>query len=60
MYKILSNILRSTLTAYADEIMGEHQCGFRINISTTDHLHLSNPSEAMGVKRGRLSAVYRL
>ena len=37
-YKILSNILRSRLTTYAEEIIGDHQCGFRRNRSTTDHL----------------------
>jgi hypothetical protein len=30
-YKILSNILLVRLTPYADEIMGDHQCGFRSN-----------------------------
>jgi hypothetical protein len=28
MYKILSNILLSRLTPYADEMIGDHQCGF--------------------------------
>jgi hypothetical protein len=28
-YKILSNILLSRLTPYAEEIIGHHQCGFR-------------------------------
>ena len=37
-YKILSNILLSRLTPYAEEIIGDHQCGFRHNRSTTDHL----------------------
>jgi len=27
-YKILSNILPSRLTPYAEEIIGDHQCGF--------------------------------
>jgi len=27
-YKILSNILLSSLTPYAEEIIGDHQCGF--------------------------------
>jgi len=27
-YKILSNILLSRLISYADEIIGDHQCGF--------------------------------
>ena len=37
-YKILSNILLSRLTPYAEEIIGDHQCRFRRNRSTTDHL----------------------
>jgi hypothetical protein len=30
-YKIVSNILLSRLIPYADEIIGDHQCGFRHN-----------------------------
>jgi hypothetical protein len=37
-YKILSSILLSRLTPYAEEITGDHQCGFRRNRSTTDHI----------------------
>jgi hypothetical protein len=37
-YKILSNILLSRLTQYVDEIVGDHQCGFRRNRSTTDQI----------------------
>jgi sorting nexin-29 len=37
-YKILSNILLSWLIPYAEEIIGDHQCGFRRNRSTTDHM----------------------
>jgi hypothetical protein len=37
-YKILSNILVSRLIPYAEEIMGDHQCGFRSNKSTTDYI----------------------
>ena len=36
--KIISNILLSRLTPYAEEIIGGHQCGFRRNRSTTDHI----------------------
>jgi hypothetical protein len=35
-YKILSNVLLARLTPYADEIIGDHQCGFWHNRSTTD------------------------
>ena len=37
-YKIVSNILLSRLTPYAEEITGGHQWGFRSNRSTTDHI----------------------
>ena len=37
-YKILSNILLQRLTPYTDEIIGDHQCGFLGNRSTTDHI----------------------
>jgi len=37
-YKILSNILLSKFISYAEEIIGDHQCGFRRNRSTTDHI----------------------
>jgi len=39
MYKILSNILLlSRLTPYAQEIIGDHQCGSGRNRSMTDHI----------------------
>jgi hypothetical protein len=37
-YKILSNILLSRLIPYSEEIVVDHQCGFRRNRSTTDHI----------------------
>jgi len=37
-YKILSNILLSRLISYVKEIIGNHQCGFRRNRSTIDHI----------------------
>ena len=37
-YTILSNILLSRLTPYAEEIIGDNQCGFRRNMSTTHHI----------------------
>jgi len=38
MYRILSSILLSRLTPYAEEIIGDHQCGLRRSRSTTDHI----------------------
>jgi hypothetical protein len=35
-YKILLNILPSRLGPYIHEIIGDHQCGFQHNRSTTD------------------------
>jgi len=37
-YEILSNILLSRMAPYANEIIGEYQCGFRKNSSTVDHV----------------------
>jgi hypothetical protein len=37
-YNILTNILLARLTTYADEIIGDHQCAFRHNRSTTDQI----------------------
>jgi hypothetical protein len=37
-YKILSSILLSRLILYADEIIGDHQCGFRRNRSMIDQI----------------------
>ena len=37
-YKVLSNILLSRLIPYAEKVIGDHQCGFRRNRSTTDHI----------------------
>jgi hypothetical protein len=36
--KILSNILLARLTPYVNEVIGDHQCGFRRNRSTTDQI----------------------
>jgi hypothetical protein len=38
MYKLLSNILLSRLIPYAEEIIGDRQCGFRRNRSTIYHM----------------------
>jgi len=37
-YKFFSNILLSRLIAYAEEVIQNHQCGFRRNRSTADHI----------------------
>jgi hypothetical protein len=37
-YKILSNILLARLIPYVNEIIGDHQCGFRSNRSTMDQI----------------------
>jgi len=38
MYKILSNIMLSRLTPYAEEIIGYHQCEFQRNRSITGYI----------------------
>jgi hypothetical protein len=37
-YKMLSNILLARLIPYADEIIGDHQCGFQCKRSMTDQI----------------------
>jgi len=37
-YKIISNILLSRLIPYTEEVIGDNQCGFRRNRSTTDRI----------------------
>jgi hypothetical protein len=37
-YKILSNILLAELTPYVNEVIRDHQCGFRRSRSTTDQI----------------------
>jgi hypothetical protein len=37
-YRLLSNILLSTSTPYAQEIIEDYQCGLQHNRSTTDHI----------------------
>jgi hypothetical protein len=37
-YKISSKILQVRLPPYVNEIIGDHQCGFRHNRSTTDQI----------------------
>jgi len=36
--QLVSNILLSRLTPYAEEIIGDHQCGLRRSRSSTDHI----------------------
>jgi hypothetical protein len=38
MYNILSNLMMSRLTPKAEEITGDHQCGFQHNRSVTNHI----------------------
>ena len=51
-YKILYNVLLSRLTQYAKEIIGDHQCGFRRNRSTIDHIFFIRQilEKKMGIK----------
>ena len=43
-YKILSNILLSRITPYANEIIGEYQCDFKKNRSTVILGGINQPS----------------
>ena len=61
-YNILSNILLSRLTQYAEKTIGDHQCGFRHNRLTTDHIFCVHQilEKKMGTKRSSESSLHRL
>ena len=59
-YKILSNTLLTRLTPYAKKIIGDHQCGFRRNRSTIDHIFcIRQIIEKKGVRWRSSSAFHR-
>ena len=39
LYKVYTRILLKRLKPYTEQELGEYQCGFRHNRSTTDHIH---------------------
>ena len=57
-YKILSNILLSRLRPFAEEIIGDHQCGFRRNRSATDYIFCIR--EIIEIKWEHIEAVHQL
>jgi hypothetical protein len=60
-YKMLSDILLSKLNPYAEEIIGDHQCGLRRTRSTTDHIYfISQILEKNWNTMRQLSVIYRL
>jgi hypothetical protein len=61
-YNILSNILLARLTSYTEEIIGDHQCGFRRNRSTTDHVFCIRQilEKKMRIQRSSASNIFRL
>jgi hypothetical protein len=38
-YEMISNIILARLTPYVSEVIGDHQCGFRRNRSTSDQIY---------------------
>jgi len=60
-YKRLSNILLSRLAPHAEEIIGDHQCGFQSNRSTTYHiLCICQMFEKKGNRTNQRIGFYRL
>jgi hypothetical protein len=58
-YKILSNILMARLTPYVNEIIGDHQCGFRRNRSTMDQIfYIRQILEKKWEYNGSASVIY--
>jgi hypothetical protein len=58
MYKILSKILLSRLTPYAQEIIWDHQLGPRWNRLNTYHIVCIH-REKVGIQWSSSSAIYR-
>ena len=54
-YKILSNILLSRMTLYANEVIGECQCGFRRNRSSVNHIQFRVPKKVRLIKTFRIN-----
>jgi len=52
------------LTPYAEEIIGDYQCGFVSSWSTADHIHVicirQILEKKMGIQRSSAPALYRL
>jgi len=60
-YKILSDILLSRLTPYAEGIIGDHQCGFLHNTSLLIiYSEFVKYLRKMGIQCSSASAIYRL
>jgi len=59
---MLPNILQSRLAQYAEEIIGDHQCGFRRNGSATDQIFFIRQivQKNRNTIQHRASAIYRL
>ena len=57
-WKTLSKILLSRLIPYAEEVCEDHQCGFRRNRSTTDHIFCIR--QILEKKLGYNEAVHQL
>jgi len=59
--KILSTMLLSRLTPYAEEITGDPQCGFRRSKSSTDDIFcIRQILKKMEIQRSRALGLYRL
>ena len=57
-YKILSNILLSRLTPYAEGIIGNHQCEFRCNSSPTDQICCIRQIKNKRIQRSSATTIY--
>ena len=59
-YKILSNISLARLNPHAEEIIWDHQCGFRRRRSTTDNTSISCIRQTLKKKWEYNEAVHQL
>jgi hypothetical protein len=57
-YKVVSNILLSRLIPYADEIIGDHQCGFECSRSMTDQIIYMSDTGKMWKYNGKVHKLF--
>jgi sorting nexin-29 len=60
-YKVLAVVLYGRLKPYANQIIGQYQCGFRQGMSTIDQIQTLRQilEKNVGISNRNLSSVYR-
>jgi hypothetical protein len=58
-YKVLAVVLYGRLKPYANQIIGQYQCGFREGVSTINQIQTLRPGKNVGISNRNPSSVYR-